>query len=672
MRQLAAARHADTLPRTALRHFHRHRLTTAINVVCLALGLSCFLLVYALTAHFGASDRHFEKSERTYVITQKLFWGGSDLSAPTAPNTTWPVAKYLRSDFPELEAVARVSKGREMPAAADGRKEFLNVAFAEPAFLDIFDFRLLEGDRRNALRQPRSVLLTEQAALRLFGTRSALGQSLLINNSQRVYVTGIFAASDEPSHMALTAADPLKPQSFEALVSDDVFLSMLEASGRSVDSLERWTNGNGYYTYAVLPADGSLDASTFERRLSSFASHVPPAEGRSTFSARPVSEIFELSLNVVMGTDKTGISSMTLLAILAGVVLLISCLNYANLATAQAATRARETALQRTIGARPLQVVMQTFVEALLLTLAALLLALMATAVLTFLWDESLRIDATAVLFGSPGFWGTAVLLVLSTSAVASAYPALIQGRVRPAEALRVATARRSSGRLTTFLVATQFAAASFLVICVLVMRAQNEELKQGALRLAADPVVVLASDPAAAGINIDALRAELRGRRGIKWVTGVDTMPWSLNVQSRLLAAGPAVSARQWQSYDETVDYDFFSSLGIRVLAGRDFRRDAADVRAQGRHHRCRGGGAVRLARSGAGHRPIDLFAFPRRRERAVPRAGGHWRRGNEAAPAARLRCDVDRVHVGSGRCGRASDRDCPRRCGEWSRSHR
>src|SRR5262245_15092448 len=103
---------------TAVRHFRQHTLTTAINVLCLALGLLCCLFVYTFDEHLAQTDRHFAKSDRTYVITEKVYWSGSDLSSPLATTTNWPVAKYLRSDFPELEKVARVSKGREMPASA--------------------------------------------------------------------------------------------------------------------------------------------------------------------------------------------------------------------------------------------------------------------------------------------------------------------------------------------------------------------------------------------------------------------------------------------------------------------------------------------------------------------------------------------------------------------------
>src|SRR5262249_6295355 len=156
-------------------------------------------------------------------------------------------------------------------------------------------------------------------------------------------------------------------------------------------------------------------------------------------------------------------------------------------------------------------------------------------------------------------FWRDIALVVLGVSAVACAYPALAQARVRPAGALR-GTARRTTGRLTTTLVAAQFAAASLLLICVLVMHAQNRQLEASVLSLSSDPIIVLSSDAAAAGVDRDVLRTELERDPAVRWVTGSMNEPWSLNVSGELLAGAESAASRRWRAWREVVDYDYFA----------------------------------------------------------------------------------------------------------------
>jgi putative ABC transport system permease protein len=561
---------------TAFRHFRRHRVTAAINIACLALGLTCFIVIYAVIDNYDRADRHFAKSARTYVITQRIQWAGRDATGPTSPNSTWPVADYLRTDVPELDTVVRVSKGRELPAVAGERREFLAVAFSDARFFRVFDFAFSTGDAARALASPRSIVLTQAAAQRLFGSRPALGESVLLGNSERVYVTGVLAPFQTPSHMTEANGAGIKPQNFEALVSEDVFVSMSEARGESRASLEQWTNNNAYYTYAVLPAGGSFSVTQLNERLRALSRHVPREQGSSTFAAQPMSKIFELSLNMVMGTDLTGISSMQLLSVLGLLVVLVSCLNYANLATAQAATRNKEMALARTLGARGVHVIAQTFMESLVATAIALGIALIAATVfgplLTF--EKS----STATLARSLVFWRDVLLVLFGVSALACAYPAIVQARIRPAGALRSGQ-RRATGRLTMTLVAAQFAAASLLLICVLVMRAQNRELEARVLTLSSDPIVVLTTDHVQAGLDRDVLRAELERDPAIRWVTGTANEPWSLNINAELLASAETAASRRFRVWREVVDYDYFAPLGLDVLAGRTFDERQGDA---------------------------------------------------------------------------------------------
>src|SRR5262245_21954409 len=160
----------------ALRHFMRHKLVSAINVVCLTIGLVCFLAIYTVIVFLRSGDRAYANVERIQVIHQ------SSNGSLTASATAWNTAKYLKVEFPELESVARATftgvLPAEAPLIAGDRKVFAHVMYADPEFLDIFALPFRAGDSQDALRTPSSAVISTDAATRLFGSaEQAVGRT---------------------------------------------------------------------------------------------------------------------------------------------------------------------------------------------------------------------------------------------------------------------------------------------------------------------------------------------------------------------------------------------------------------------------------------------------------------------------------------------------------------
>ena len=155
---------------TALRHFRQHKVTTSINVVCLTIGLVCFLTCYAMVTYFSSGDKHFPNADRTYMIRWQVN------SAPSAGMSPWLTAKYLKTDIPEIQTVARatidsgVARFSEASVTTGDRKGIVRIAYADPEFLDVFALPFLAGDSKNALRSPRSAIISKDTAVRLFGS----------------------------------------------------------------------------------------------------------------------------------------------------------------------------------------------------------------------------------------------------------------------------------------------------------------------------------------------------------------------------------------------------------------------------------------------------------------------------------------------------------------------
>jgi putative ABC transport system permease protein len=560
---------------TAFRHMRQHVGTTLINVACLTFGLIVFLLAWGRAEYFSNADRYHERGARTVLLTRF-----QPQSRMTIHITAGALAEHLRSDFPELELVARVMYPQEVAVAAGERSQFGLVAYADADFLQIFDLPFAAGDARAALNQPNSIVISESLAQRLFGTVDVLGRTIRLDGrSQDATITGVVRSIPSPSHLTVDepAAFGLK-LGFDALVSMDM--------NPSIASIADWEQ-DSYFTYAVLPRAGLDAVNAFDRDLASFTQRRVPPEllQRMAYGARPVSDFTQIGLDTVARTDITGISSAAILKALGVLVLLIASLNYMNLATAIAMTHAKEVALRKVVGASRWQLATQHLIEGAVLTVIAAVTALLVLCVvLSISGIETLR-TCVALLATSPQFWATLVIAVLGVSVGASTYPALILSRVRPASSLRSKSLHGGPRGLSTLLVAFQFAAASFLMSAVFVMASQHAATRRAISHPDSDPLLTIANSVRAIGIDPSLLKSELSRPRGVIAVTGMDRMPWSLGSETDTLALTADAAATGIQASRLVVDFNFFETLDIALIAGRTFDRtraaDVADVDA-------------------------------------------------------------------------------------------
>ena len=575
---------------TALRHFRRNKFTTIINVVCLSLGLTCFLAAHALVGLLNSADRSFKNADRIYAITQKVTPPGSNMSGSTVPITAWAAGEYLQTDFPELEAVARITMSSENPVSVGRTKTFARTAFADAQFFDIFDWPFLSGEPSGALRRARSTVLSESTAIRLFGDPSrAIGKTLLGFGGVELTVTGVIKGTQGLSQLSeLTGLG-----SFDMLVSMDVFAD--SENGKMVRTI--W-NSPTVFTYVLLPRSGSIDIESLRARLQSFADkHVPAYEWKSAFDAIPASQILAAFLNALIGTDKSGLSIVALLYSIGSLVLLVSCLNYANLATAQASTHAKEVGLRRVVGAGRGQLAAQYFGEAALLSLLAVPIALAALAGgAQILSGMGVPLGGAIEAISSQLL--LAVALVGAVGLLAGVYPALVLCRISTLQTLRPGLLRIGSRHVPLLLVGVQFAAGSFLIITMLIMNAQHRTLERMALARTGDPIVVLSNDLAGAKIEFDTLRAELLRQPHVRSVSASMQPPWGLAGALMPLSASLDRAARRWTVCNNLVRRDYLQTMGLRLVAGRDF--DPARANDSGDFRTLLGGKADRPWRNG------------------------------------------------------------------------
>lgn len=198
----------------------------------LALGLLAFMVAYAVVAFWARADRQITHSDRTFAISSRIVLADRSSALRLTTITNHFVAEYLQTDFPQIEAVARArTLGGDVPVSAGNRTARVYAASVDPPFLSIFDLPFLEGNARTAFSRPGSVVLTEDAAARLFGAADPLGKTVSFANRVDATVTGVIAPIPEPSLMG---------RSFGAQLPFDVLTSM--------DVFERYTSARSGYS----------------------------------------------------------------------------------------------------------------------------------------------------------------------------------------------------------------------------------------------------------------------------------------------------------------------------------------------------------------------------------------------------------------------------------------
>jgi putative ABC transport system permease protein len=567
---------------TALRHFGRHKAITGVNVACLALGLACFIVAWGTTAYVARSDRHQTNASRLHIVVTR---DASFASQPVVPISSSLLAESLAADFPQLEAVARARPMESIHVTVDDTSRFAKAVFADAPLLAMFDLPMLAAatsETKTLLNEPGSGIVSQSFARRLFGTERVVGRTFRLGggaNVENVTISGVVGPIRQPSQLSTDMSAGSLPFAlqFDILVSSDM--------DPARDAARRW-NSRTCFTYVMLPSDGSFTISAFNDQLEAFARRNVPTDGAGElrFEARPIAGVTQIWFDGLVGASATGISSAMVLMMLGGLVLLVACFNYANLATAQSLARAREISVRRVLGAERNQIVVQHLVEGLVLTAIALTLSLACIVASMLVVGTATFFAVANVLLPMPQLWVFLVALVVVVTLGTSAYPAIVLCRVPPADIHRGRGAKGQT-RLSSVLVGLQYAFAGFLLVAVFVMISQNRAMQDAIRGPGSDPIVVIANDLGDVGLDRELLKTELARQAGVNAVGGIDSVPWGTAYRFADLSATADPSASRVRTTQEIVDPSFFDAMGIRFIAGRGFdaerAADTADVDA-------------------------------------------------------------------------------------------
>ena len=401
----------------AWRNLKRNKVYSFINIFGLAVGMACCIVIMLFVQDELSYDRFNENSNRIYRITMKrTLPGGREFHSSVSYGVMGP---NLVNDFPEVVSAVRIIMYRWFVIEYGDKRLTTDPVFADPSILDIFTFPLIRGDKNTALKDPTSVVVSQELAGKLFGDEDPMGKVITnysIDNKYDLIITGILKNIPYNSHFRF-----------------DFLTSIEHLKSRSDERDSRLTG----HTYLLL--DNNADPRKLEEKLPDFALKYLGEQRASTWSyfLQPLTSIHLHSDLQLELRKNSNIATSYSLSAVAFLILLIACINYMNLSTARASRRSREVGLRRVVGASRFQLFRQFLGESLLFSFIALLIAVaMATFLLRFfnpLIGKHLSMNFKENMFLYVGL----ILLSLIVGFLSGSYPALFLSSIRPAEVLK-------------------------------------------------------------------------------------------------------------------------------------------------------------------------------------------------------------------------------------------
>jgi putative ABC transport system permease protein len=546
----------------ALRNLRRQPGYAAINIVGLSVGLACCLLIALFVRDELAYDRFHEHADRVYRVVQE----GSTQNTPpdNFAVTGRPVGPALLATYPEVEASVRIAPFN--PSVRHRGEYFFDdeVFYAEPSLFEVFTFPLVEGDPATALRDPYTAVVTETTALRYFPGGSAIGQTLVLNDTLQVAVTGIARDVPAASHFSF-----------------DILLSFATYDALTPEPPQPQWLVFGMYTYVLLRpgVDAGALTARIENHVQEAVAEVLAQIGLTLrLGLEPLTRIYLHSQrSYQIGPTGSAATVYAFLAI-ALFVLLIACVNYMNLATARSMHRAREVGVRKSVGASRGLLVRQFLGESVLMAMLALVVALVlvATALPFFNAVAGKELSYSTIL--SPAFLVVLVVSALTVGLLGGSYPALVLSGFVPAQVLKgeLKTSRHGA-RLRQGLVVFQFAVSVALIVGTVAVVQQLSYVRGQDLGFDREHLVVVTAQGvtgAQMAQRYETAKERILQHPGVLSAAASSSSPGDQPVLRWLYAEGLGQDdSRRVRLL--SIDHDFVETYGLEVIAGRRFSRD-------------------------------------------------------------------------------------------------
>lgn len=546
----------------ALRNLKKNKLYATINIVGLALGLALYVFASLLADYERTHDLFFSNADRIYTVGTSVL-PEANLGIREIDSAHTALAPFIKAELADVQLVAR-SLRREYLVRVDEESFYERVRFVDPEFTEIFDFKFASGDP-GALQDPSSVIISKAFSEKYFGDADPIGKVVTLDNKHDFHIAAVMEDVPLNSHFNSSILNRSTLDifiSFQALSRISDYNPAGEWDNLSVNDL----------TYVQLPPQ--LDGDWLQAQATSLFDRHMPETAKDVFSGFKVRPLQKANLVI---WEMLGLPVMTIIKLLGLLVLIVACVNYTNLATAQALGRSREVGMRKTMGASQRQLLTQFLVESVTITAIAMLVALAGLEVVIQLFNNATNKILTL------SYMSTLPWLVMTTAIVgvtAGAYPAWLITRASPIDALRdIARKTKKGTRFRAVMIGVQFAISVFMLSVVAIMYVQNQKMEDASYVFPRSEIYTL-QRLNAEGISerLDTLQTELKNIPGVENVAYSIWTPFDQSNSSTNVSTVPGDDSNKLSLHILRISPEFFDTYDIPLLFGSAPSREMAN----------------------------------------------------------------------------------------------
>ncbi len=555
----------------SIRVFSKNKLFTTINILGLAIGITAYLLITQYVNFESTYDNYHPQGDDLYRVTYNHTFGREDFVGVAANHPA--VGPALKQDFPEVDSYARLverpivmrrafvlSYTRNNGARIKSNVNDDKVYFADNALLDMFKVNLLKGDPELALKEPNSIIISEEIAKRFFGNEDPINKDLMGNNDMPLKVSGVFEKLPDNTHLKF-----------------DILISFSSLSG-SMNTTWVWPE---FYNYVRLKS--GTDPKVLESKLPVFASKylgeiMDEYNFKVKFLLQPIKDIHlkshlrnEIEANASEGT-------LNFLSIIGLFVILIALMNFINLSTAKSVERAMEVGLKKVVGISKKALIGQFLFESVVINFIAAAIAVLLVSILINPFNQLVGLNILSMeMWFDYHIWIQLIGLVLLGGILAGAYPAFVLSGFKPIQVLKGKFHQSGQGAfMRKILVVTQFSISVALIAGTFIINSQFSFMQSQELGYDIEHNLIVNTPTIVDSTIADKMMAfkhEVLQNPKINSITATDEIPGR--------KIGMYNTARQLHIIKEkgvrcsqlSINHDFMETYKIKLLAGRNFR---------------------------------------------------------------------------------------------------
>jgi predicted permease len=539
----------------AWRNLQNRKEFAIINILGLALGFGCSILVFLFVSYHLSYDNFHKNPDRIYRVVTEMHTDDIEYISGVPPG----FAKTFRNDYDYAGKVAKIAKGYNKVIEVETNDNTLrlkqNVIFPEEDFFQIFNFPLLDGSNNISLQEPNTAIVTEETARKLFGEENAIGKTFRMDKKEAIRITGILR--DLPN---------------TTLIKGDIFVSFKTlANYDKLLASETWSGINPQIQTFVLlkPNQDVAQIETVFRDLVN--THRPDSQNDHHYKLQPLADVH---FNPTYGGD-TDAKTLWTFSLIGFFLLVMACINFINIATAQSVHRSKEIGIRKVLGGNRGQLFWQFLAETFMIAFAALFIGVVLSVFALPYLNTIFNLEISYEDLLSTRFLTFSVILLVAVSLLSGSYPGILLARILPILALKQKLVQTKTGGLNIrkVLVVVQFGISIILLISTIVIGEQIKYAVNSDLGYDKNAMVTIGLPGRLEPEKLQGLKERIANLAGVEKITacasypGVSWWSWGTNI-----TYGNRPEAEPFDVQAKLADEDYLDVFDLKLVAGRNF----------------------------------------------------------------------------------------------------